>query len=155
MVGPRRGWRCWVVPWSHSRHMVRLYCCFKLTVTTRHPLCAGQLNAFGVFQTYYAEHQLADRSASDISWIGSIQLSAIYFCGLLLGPAMDRYGATVYLFLLCVYVCCNISESSEQVLLVSGWLLSTFCLMMLSLSKTYYQIFLSHGLGFGIGLALQ
>ncbi|OBZ71107.1 Riboflavin transporter MCH5 [Grifola frondosa] len=55
--------------------------------------------------------------------------------GLVLGPAFDAYGSSV--------------------LLTSGWLLSTFCLMMLSLSKTYYQIFLSQGLGFGIGIALQ
>ncbi|PAV14623.1 MFS general substrate transporter [Pyrrhoderma noxium] len=104
--------------------------CFLLSFTSY-----GQLNAFGVFQAYYAQNQLKDHSASAISWIGSIQLGLTYIFGLFLGRAFDLYGS--------------------RKLLILGWLLSTFCLMMLSLSKTYYQIFLSHGLGLGIGIALQ
>lgn len=55
----------------------------------------GQLNAFGVFQTYYAEHQLSGRSDSDISWIGSLQLGLIYAGGLVLGRMFDAYGSRV------------------------------------------------------------
>jgi len=95
----------------------------------------GQVNAFGVFQTYYATHQLSSFTASDISWIGSIQILLLYLSGLILGRVFDVYGA--------------------RGLLTSGCLLSTFSMMMLSLSTQYYQIFLSQGVGLGLGIALQ
>ena len=41
--------------------------------------CCGQMTAFGVFETYYAQHQLSGVSPSTISWIGSIQLWVLYF----------------------------------------------------------------------------
>ena len=41
--------------------------------------CCGQLTAFGVFETYYAQHQLKGMSPSTISWIGSLQLWILYF----------------------------------------------------------------------------
>ena len=39
----------------------------------------GQLNSFGTFQTWYAEHQLHDLPPSTISWIGSLQLWVFFF----------------------------------------------------------------------------
>ena len=39
----------------------------------------GQMNAFGTFQTYYQEHQLAHLPPFTISWIGSIQLWVFFF----------------------------------------------------------------------------
>ena len=41
--------------------------------------CCGQLTAFSVFETYYAQHQLEGVSPSTISWIGSLQLWILYF----------------------------------------------------------------------------
>ena len=41
--------------------------------------CSGQITAFGVFETYYAQHQLRGVSPSTISWIGSLQLWVLYF----------------------------------------------------------------------------
>ena len=41
--------------------------------------CCGQLTAFGVFETWYSEHQLNDVAPSTISWIGSLQLWILYF----------------------------------------------------------------------------
>lgn len=41
--------------------------------------CCGQITAFGVFETYYAQHQLRGVSPSTISWIGSLQLWVLYF----------------------------------------------------------------------------
>lgn len=38
----------------------------------------GQLYAFGAFQAYYATHQLQDKTASEISWIGSVQLGVFF-----------------------------------------------------------------------------
>ncbi|KAL5478841.1 hypothetical protein ACEPAI_2118 [Sanghuangporus weigelae] len=95
----------------------------------------GQVNSFGVFQTEYAKSQLHDRTASDISWIGSVQVTLLYISGLFLGRVLDIYGA--------------------RGLLIAGCLLSTFSVLMLSLSKTYYQIFLSQAVGLGLGVALQ
>jgi hypothetical protein len=34
----------------------------------------GQSMAFGSFQLWYSQNQLVDYTASDISWIGSVQL---------------------------------------------------------------------------------
>ncbi|KAH9838541.1 MFS monocarboxylate transporter [Rhodofomes roseus] len=104
--------------------------CFLLAFTS-----FGQLNAFGVFQTYYAENLLQDYTLSSISWIGSVQLVITYISGIILGRVFDIYGA----------------RSS----LVIGWILSTFSLMMTSLSRKYYQIVLAQGIGLGIGIALQ
>jgi hypothetical protein len=39
----------------------------------------GQLNSFGSYQAYYSAHQLATYSASEISWIGSLQLWTFFF----------------------------------------------------------------------------
>lgn len=39
----------------------------------------GQLNSFGTFQTWYAEHQLRDLPPSTIAWIGSLQLWIFFF----------------------------------------------------------------------------
>lgn len=55
----------------------------------------GQVNAFGVFQTYYAEVLLREYTLSAISWIGSVQLVIMYITGIILGRAFDIYGARV------------------------------------------------------------
>lgn len=39
----------------------------------------GQLNSFGTFQTWYAEHQLHDLPPCTIAWIGSLQLWIFFF----------------------------------------------------------------------------
>ena len=39
----------------------------------------GQLNSFGTFQAWYAEHQLEHMSPSTIAWIGSLQLWVFFF----------------------------------------------------------------------------
>ncbi|TDL26810.1 MFS general substrate transporter [Rickenella mellea] len=95
----------------------------------------GQVTMFGVFQTYYSDKLLPHIGASAISWIGSVQILLIYISGIVLGRFFDRHGA--------------------KWLLISGCLLSTFSLMMLSISKQYYQVFLSQGVGLGLGIALQ
>jgi hypothetical protein len=55
----------------------------------------GYTNSFGVFQTYYMLHQLADESPDNISWIGSTQAFLIFATGAIGGPLFDRYGAWV------------------------------------------------------------
>ncbi|PCH37061.1 MFS general substrate transporter, partial [Wolfiporia cocos MD-104 SS10] len=117
---PDGGWQAWR----------NVFGCFLLAVTS-----FGQLNAFGVFQTYYAANMLPNYSNSAISWIGSIQLTITYASGIVLGRIFDVYGA--------------------RKTLVLGCILSTFCLMMTSISHKYYQLILSQGIGLGIGIALQ
>ena len=39
----------------------------------------GQLNSFGTFQAWYAEHELGHLPASTIAWIGSLQLWVFFF----------------------------------------------------------------------------
>jgi len=50
----------------------------------------GYVNAWGVFQAYYAETLLQDSSPSNIAWIGSIQYSLIFIPGLVSGHFFDR-----------------------------------------------------------------
>lgn len=79
-------------------------------------LLLGQLNAFGVFQTYYAQNQLRNHSASAISWIGSTQLVLTYLSGLVLGRVFDIYGARVRnaSLLFCVQVAAHTSLSGTS-----------------------------------------
>ncbi|EGO00981.1 hypothetical protein SERLA73DRAFT_105481 [Serpula lacrymans var. lacrymans S7.3] len=96
----------------------------------------GYINAFGVYQDYYTRVLLSDRTASDISWIGSFQLFMLYAPGALVGKAFD---AGYFHHLSSI-----------------GIILYVFSMFMLSLVQPgqYYQIFLSHGVGMGIGQGL-
>ncbi|KAK9895935.1 MFS general substrate transporter [Cystobasidium minutum MCA 4210] len=49
----------------------------------------GYISSFGVYQSYYELHQLANESPSNIAWIGSLQLFFIFFSGIFVGYAFD------------------------------------------------------------------
>ncbi|OKL64269.1 hypothetical protein UA08_00935 [Talaromyces atroroseus] len=91
----------------------------------------GILLTFGVFQTYYEQVLLPDRTASDIAWISTVSAFMMLFSGLITGTLFD-YG---YL----------------RPLLFWGSLLEVFGLMMVSLSTKYYQLFLAQGICTGLG----
>ena len=55
----------------------------------------GFANSFGVFQEYYLEHQLRDKSPDDIAWIGSLSAFLQFAAGAIGGPLFDRFGAWV------------------------------------------------------------
>ncbi|KAJ5772071.1 hypothetical protein N7520_002600 [Penicillium odoratum] len=93
----------------------------------------GYINSFGVFQTYYTTS--LDRSPSDISWVGSIQIFLLFFIGTFSGRATD---AGYFRFTLTV-----------------GATLEVFCIFMTSLCTEYWQLFLAQGLGQGIGCGLM
>ncbi|KAI0057035.1 MFS general substrate transporter [Artomyces pyxidatus] len=94
----------------------------------------GYTYAFGVFQDYYTISHAA--SSSRISWVGSTQLCLLVAMGLPAGRLLDMgyFRQTVFAGS-CIYV---------------------FSLFMVSLAHPdkYYQIFLSQGVGMGIGAGL-
>ncbi|GAA5931316.1 hypothetical protein JCM10213_000274 [Rhodosporidiobolus nylandii] len=50
----------------------------------------GYVNAFGVYQSYYKQARFPEKSASDISWIGSVQLCLFFLMALVAGPMFDK-----------------------------------------------------------------
>ncbi|KAG1731655.1 MFS general substrate transporter [Suillus paluster] len=97
----------------------------------------GYTTSFGIYQDFYTQHYLTNETSSAISWIGSLNAFLIDAVGLVSGSLYDR-GYFYHL-------------------MISGSLLQSFSLFMLSLSKPdqYYQIFLSQGLGLGVATGLM
>lgn len=50
----------------------------------------GYASSFGVFQPYYTEVKYPDHTASEVSWIGSLQVFLQFGLGLASGPLYDR-----------------------------------------------------------------
>ncbi|KAJ6460074.1 MFS general substrate transporter [Mycena vitilis] len=94
----------------------------------------GQMNAFGTFQTWYAEHQLSHLEPSTIAWIGSLQLWVFFFSGGPIGRLFDAYG--------------------PRWIMIIGSVLYVFSIMMTSISTEYYQYLLAHGVLFGLGVGM-
>ncbi|KAL2005075.1 hypothetical protein VTN00DRAFT_2925 [Thermoascus crustaceus] len=94
----------------------------------------GFLNAFGIFETYYKEYQLADKSEFTISWIGAINVFCIFSGSILTGPLIDISGPQVMFYL--------------------GSLGTVFSIMMTSLCKELYQFILAQGILLGISMTL-
>ncbi|TQV91266.1 MFS monocarboxylate transporter [Cordyceps javanica] len=93
----------------------------------------GYVSAFGVFQTYYAE--LLAEPASDVSWIGSVQVFLLFFVGVFSGRAADAgyFGLT---------------WGAGAGLAVLGIFASSF-------GSQYWQLLLSQGLCMGVGCGLM
>ncbi|KAH7910119.1 MFS general substrate transporter [Hygrophoropsis aurantiaca] len=94
----------------------------------------GQVNAFGSYQAWYAEHQLSSYSSSEISWIGSVQLWALFFSSAFIGRLFDAYG--------------------PKALLLSGTVVYVFSIMITSIASRYYEFMIAQGLIFGVGAGL-
>ncbi|KAJ7656808.1 major facilitator superfamily domain-containing protein [Mycena polygramma] len=96
----------------------------------------GVVFAFGVFQEFYITEFLTAYSASTLSWIGSVQLFLDLGCGALAGRFYD--------------------SGHCRLVLLCGSALFTFSFFMLSITREdqYYQVFLSQGLGMGLGVSL-
>jgi MFS family permease len=89
---------------------------------------------YGAFQAYYREVLLPSNSQSSISWIGTVQAWLLIFVGVLSGPLFDL--------------------GYFRSMLIIGNFLVVFGIMMLSLSTTYWQVFLSQGVCMGLGAGL-
>lgn len=48
-----------------------------------------------VYETYYLQTFLSNRSPSDVAWIGAIQAFAQFSAAMVSGPIADRHGAMV------------------------------------------------------------
>ncbi|KAF8625298.1 hypothetical protein AX15_005432, partial [Amanita polypyramis BW_CC] len=94
----------------------------------------GALQAFGVYQDYYTTEFLANYTASEISWIGSVQVSFELLLGIVGGKLYDAG-----------YCRSTITGAS---------LLFSFSHSMLSLvqKRQFYQVFLAQGIGLGIAI---
>ncbi|KDQ24022.1 hypothetical protein PLEOSDRAFT_1048021 [Pleurotus ostreatus PC15] len=98
----------------------------------------GYVNAFGVYQDIYTRSQAA--TASNVSWIGSTQLFFLFAMGLPAGKLLDM-GYLRQTNLVGSLICLFVSQ----------------CLLfMVSLAHTdtYYQVYLSQGVGLGVGAGL-
>ncbi|RDW66467.1 hypothetical protein BP6252_10102 [Coleophoma cylindrospora] len=93
----------------------------------------GWINSVGTFQNYYEATLLKNYTASEISWIPSLQIFFLFVMGPVVGKIYDSYG--------------------PRYLLVAGSFLHVFGLMMASISTTYYQLLLSQGICSAIGVA--
>ncbi|KAL3431165.1 major facilitator superfamily domain-containing protein [Aspergillus tetrazonus] len=92
----------------------------------------GVSNGFSIFNQLYTK--TLPESSSTISWIGSIQISLLFFLGVFAGRATDAgYFRLVYM---------------------AGAFFQVFGFFMLSLCKDYWQIFLAQGVCMGIGNGL-
>ena len=90
----------------------------------------GTINSFGIFQTYYVTK--LSRPASDISWIGSMQVFLLFLVGIFAGRLTDAgYFRAVF--------------GMGSTLVVLGSLMASF-------STTYWQLFLSQGVCIGLGM---
>ncbi|KAH3538696.1 hypothetical protein KXV64_007512 [Aspergillus fumigatus] len=108
---PEGGVRAWSVVFGAS---IALGCAF------------GYLSAFGIYEAYYSEHHLAQKTASEIAWIGSIQIFLQYITSLISGNLFDLHGA--------------------KILLIPGSISFVFSIMMTSLCRKYYQAILAQGI---------
>ncbi|KAK1535486.1 riboflavin transporter MCH5 [Colletotrichum paranaense] len=89
----------------------------------------GMINSFGAFQSYYI--QTLDRSPSDISWIGSVEIFLLFFIGTFTGRLTDAgYFRSV--------------ATAGSVLVVAGTLAASAC-------TRYWQLLLAQGVCVGLG----
>ncbi|KLP19061.1 monocarboxylate transporter 4 [Fusarium fujikuroi] len=88
---------------------------------------------FGVSQTYYTTH--VDNSTSQISWIGSVQIPALFFIETLSGRLTD--------------------PGCFRITFAAGTLFTCLGVFTTSLSTTFWQLLLSQSLCTGLGNGLM
>ncbi|KAK7012405.1 major facilitator superfamily domain-containing protein [Favolaschia claudopus] len=94
------------------------------------------INAFGVYQDYYTRDFLVNKTAADISWVGSFQLATQYALGVIVGRAFDAGYFHHMMFI--------------------GSTFYVLCIFLLSLTQAgqFYQVFLAQAVGMGVFPAL-
>ncbi|CAO1621731.1 unnamed protein product [Sympodiomycopsis kandeliae] len=94
----------------------------------------GIMNSFGILEEYYLSTKLRGHTSSQIAWISSLQYFLIFANGSWLGKLFD-----------CGYC---------KPMLASGIFLFIFSQMMISISKTLWQLLLSQGVGCGLAFGI-
>ncbi|KAH9487466.1 Aspyridones efflux protein apdF [Psilocybe cubensis] len=97
---------------------------------------AWYINSFGVYQDFYVRRYLSAVSPSNIGWIGGVQICLTFSLGAITGRIFDR-GYCKALMISCTLV----------------YALSLFTLS-LSHENSYYQVFLTNGIGLGTASGL-
>ncbi|KZT61347.1 MFS general substrate transporter [Calocera cornea HHB12733] len=97
----------------------------------------GYIASFGVFQALYVEDLLSNYTASDISWIGGVQILLMFAVAVPAGRLFDAH--------------------HFRAIMVTGSVLHVGCCFALSGAQPgkYYQYMLSQGLGQGIACGLM
>lgn len=109
----------------------------------------GYANSFGVFQQYYITHQLKDKSADDIAWIGSTASFLQFLGSAVSGPLFDRYGAWVsfnFQLGLSIWLYFQVRGLTLGKILRPFAVMYVFALMMVSLCHEYWQFMLAQGI---------
>ncbi|CAN9175179.1 unnamed protein product [Alternaria alternata] len=102
----------------------------------------GLINAFGVFQEYYASFDPPLATASSISWVGTLQTFLLLASGSATGSFVDRGYAQIMSFVGCA-------------LITLGLILTSFSGEFTdSQSPVYHQVLLSQGILSGLGMSL-
>ncbi|KAL0934423.1 MFS monocarboxylate transporter [Colletotrichum truncatum] len=112
---PDGGWQAWIQ--AMAAHLVVMN-------------TWGTINSFGIFQTFYRSY--LSRPASDISWIGSMQVFFLFVVGVLTGRLTDA--------------------GYFRVVLASGSTMVVVGSLMASFATEYWQLFLSQGVCIGLGM---
>ena len=92
----------------------------------------GYISSFGFFQAYYAVS--LNRPASDISWVGSVQMFLLFLIGTFSGRAMDA--------------------GFFRSLIVAGCSMQLIGVFATSFATKYWQLFLAQGITQGLGNGL-
>ncbi|KAF8177697.1 MFS general substrate transporter [Pholiota molesta] len=97
---------------------------------------AGYINAFGVYEDFFVREFLSDFSSSQISWIGSVATMILMITSVVSGRLFDRG------YFYCLYL--------------AGAIFILLGIFTLSLAhpQSYYQVFLSLGISYGIGAGM-
>lgn len=93
----------------------------------------GYITSFGIFQPYYVEK--LNKSPSNISWVGSIQVFLMFLAGMFAGRAAD-------------------AGYTRQVVTM-GLVLQLLAVFTTSACKEYWQLILSQGICTGLGNGLS
>ncbi|KAA8903363.1 hypothetical protein TRICI_005721 [Trichomonascus ciferrii] len=89
----------------------------------------GVANGYGIFQQYYT--QALGESASNISWVGSVQIFLLFLVGVVAGRLTDG--------------------GYFRIVFALGVFLQLLGIFMTSLCTKYWQIFLTQGICLGLG----
>ncbi|KAI7083472.1 MFS general substrate transporter [Hortaea werneckii] len=90
--------------------------------------------AYGSFQTFYQLDYIPEKSASTISWVGTIATFLLIVIGIFSGPLFDR--------------------GYFRAMLLTGAFVETLGIFLLSLCDKYWQIMLTQGIMIGLGNGL-